>query len=62
VIAFFEASWIFWWLLAIIAILRWFHLFTATSASEPDTSFMSNLNGHNHSKLKLRQRSALQSS
>jgi hypothetical protein len=62
VIAFFEASWAFWWVLAIIAILRWFHLFTATSAVEPDTGFMSNLNGHNSSKLKLPQSSSLQSS
>ena len=28
-LAFFENSWVFWWFLAIVAVLRWFHLFTA---------------------------------
>jgi hypothetical protein len=34
VIAFFEKTWLLWWIVAILIILRWFHLLRSSADDE----------------------------
>lgn len=56
-LAFFENSWALWWLGAIIAILRWFHLLTRYAGRADDT--FSNLAAPPRPSLKLPHPSSL---
>jgi hypothetical protein len=37
-IPFMEKTWFLWWMLAIVVIVRWFHLLQATDTLESDAS------------------------
>jgi hypothetical protein len=33
-LAFFAKTWVLWWMLAVVVILRWFHVLSAAAPSE----------------------------
>jgi hypothetical protein len=59
VTAFFDNSWAFWWLLAIVAILRWFHLLSQKALSQSDPDITDSVGVTNAASLKLPHPSSL---
>ena len=37
-LAFFEKTWVLWWMLAVVVILRWFHVLSAAAPRGPSES------------------------
>jgi hypothetical protein len=37
-LAFFAKTWVLWWMLAVVVILRWFHVLSAAAPQDPSES------------------------
>ena len=37
-LALFEKTWVLWWMLAVVVILRWFHVLSAAAPQDPSES------------------------